>query len=383
MSDLLPQNATAFERAASETMDHLVRLAAGVSAIRTAKLVAIPDSFLPFLIYEYGLGPVSAYVSDQRFLIGSGVHWQRVRGTTDAVSRALSWLGYGGAIEEARYNRIRWNLFQIGLSKFRDAEAPDLENIEGVVAQSVAVRSRFYRGFFGHDIRELEWSRHKYSGARWSGSSGARLRADGAKWSFGRTFDFPLGMSRYDLIALGVWQEYPSGEVAGWGINFANSYSQSNAGWGDFTWSSTEATWNDYGLTVRANLIAAAMWSRPVWACFRRADNSVIGYRRARVSTPVVGDPLGPYRVAAIPLAPSDPGSSFYVEVRTDFGDGDGSTAAFVSLIWDAIPVDTNSPGKLWAAPGELGAGTEVSRTPINIPFGKTVRERVRFHLTF
>lgn len=383
MTDLLPQNATAFERAASETMDHLVRLAAGVGAIRTAKLVAIPDSFLPFLIYEYGLGPVSAYVSDQRFLLSSGVHWQRVRGTPDAVARALSWLGYGGAIEEAPVNRVRWNLFQIGLNKFRTAEAPDLENIEGVVSQSVAVRSRFYRAFFGYDVRELEWSRRKYSEARWSGASGARLRTDGVKWSFGRTFDFPLGMSRYDLIALGVWQEYPSGEVMGWGINFANSYSQSNAGWGDFTWASTDATWNDYGLSVRANLIAAAMDDRPVWACFRRADNSVIGYRRARIATPVIGDPQGPYHVGAIPLSPHDPGAAFYVEARTDFGEGDGSTAAFVSLIWDAVPVDSSKPGLLWAAPGELGVGTEVARTPINVQFGKTVRERVRFYLTF
>ena len=82
---LLPSNATEFERAASLAIDTLSRTDAGIASIRTAKHVAIPDAWVPFLVYEYGLGPVSIYVDDQRALLETGVDWQRVRGTPEAV----------------------------------------------------------------------------------------------------------------------------------------------------------------------------------------------------------------------------------------------------------------------------------------------------------
>ena len=67
----------------------------------------------------------------------------------------------------------------------------------------------------------------------------------------------------------------------------------------------------------------------------------------------------------------------------TDFGDGAGQTAATVSLLFDAVPNDTAKPGLQWAGPGDLSAGTEFATHPFSTPFGETVRERVRFHLTF
>lgn len=380
---LLPSNATAFERAASLSMDASARVAAGISAMRTAKLVAIPDAWLPFLIYEYGLGPVSAYVPDQRSLIGTGIDWQRVRGTPEAVDRGLAWLSYAGEIEEAPVTRRRWNLFQIELDRVRDAEAPDLDSIEGIAALSVPVRSRFFRGHSGYDVRELEWSRRKWSGARYSGSSGVRLRDDGAKWSFGRGAIFNIEMLKDDLVALNAWQDLLDAEIAGWGLPWAQTFASSDAVWGNFSWIGTGATWEVYTQSTRRNLIASALAGRPVWAAYREAGGGLIGYRRARVATPVVPSPSGPYVVGGGRLAPAQLGEGFYLEFLTDFADGEGKTAASVSLLWDAIPIDTSRPGLQWADPDQLTPGIEVASRPVNIQFGRTVRERLRYHLTF
>lgn len=381
--DLLPSNATDFERSASLSIDVLPRVSSGVSSMRTAKLVSIPESFLPFLIYEYGLGPVSAYVTDARFLLESGIDWQRVRGTPEAVDRALDWLTYAGTIEEARVTRRRWHLFQVGLDRLRDAETPDLDSIEAVVGLSVPVRSHFFRGFFGYDVREAEWSQRRYSGSRWSSSSGARLRPGGTKWSFGRTFDFNVDLSRDEMIALGAWQPLLEGGIEGWGLRAANVYAVTGTSWGGFAWEDTGTSWEGYDETDRLALMALGLAERPLWACLRRADSSVIGYRRARVARPASLSPSGPYRVGIDRLAPTGEPDRFYAEFQTDFGEGAEATAASVSLVFDAVPLDPASPGLQWAEDGELSPGVEVAQRAISLPMGRTVRERLRFQLTF
>lgn len=381
--DLLPSNATAFERAASLSIDVLPKVNAGVASMRTAKLVSIPDSFLPFLIFEYGLGPVSAYVTDARVLIETGIDWQRVRGTPEAVDRALDWIGYAGNLEEARVTRRRWNLFQLALDRLRDAETPDLDQIEALVGLSVPVRSHFFRAFYGYDVREAEWSQRKWSGSRWSSSSGARLRPGGVKWSFGRTTDFEATLSREEMIALSAWQPPIDNGTEGWGLRFLNTHVSAETDWGGFTWDDTTATWDGYDEGDRLALMAAALSDRPLWACLRRADTSVIGYRRARVARPVTLTPGGPYQVGADRFAPAIGAESFYAEFLTDFGNGEGSTAASVSLVFDATPLDPTKPGLQWAGPGQITPGVEVGQRALSIPLGRTVRERLRFHLTF
>jgi P2-related tail formation protein len=383
MTDLLPSNATAFERAASLTMDASARVGAGIAAMRTAKLVSTPDEWLPWLIAEYGLGPVSVYVPSARALIETGIDWQRVRGTPGAVQRGLAWIGYAAQIEQAPITRRRWHLFQLALDRVRDAEQPDLESVEGVVSLSVPVRSRFWRGFRGYDVREAEWSRRPWSGARYASSSGARLRPGGTKWSFGRGTDINILLSPEELVALSAWQQLPDSELIGWGLRFAQTYGRSQATWGEFSWDGTGATWATYGETERLNLMASALFRRPLWICFRDAAGDVIGFRRAKAASPVVLSPSGPYRVGPFRFLPVSLGTSFYVEALTDFGDGDGRTALTASLVWDALPLDTSRPGLQWAGPGELSPGVEVAARPVHITFGRTVRERLRYHLTF
>jgi hypothetical protein len=64
--DLLPPNATQLERDLSRVMSSLVRTGPPVPLIRTAKRTDIPDSVVPWLIYEYGLGEILPYLGNNQ-----------------------------------------------------------------------------------------------------------------------------------------------------------------------------------------------------------------------------------------------------------------------------------------------------------------------------
>lgn len=363
---LLPSNATAFERAFSLATDESARLDPGIVAMRTAKRTLIPDSFLPFLIYEYGLGEVSAFVRDQRELLRTGIDWQRVRGTPYALTLALRWLEYAATLDQADVARARWNLFQLALSRIPpDA---DLERIEAVAGLSVPVRSHFWRGYRGYDVREMVWSRKRWGGAAWSSSSGVRVRDGGAKWSFGRTRDFEVPMDQPTLEALGAWVP-----LAGASLE-----------WGNFTWEAVGATWVGADVQDRINAIISALTGRRVYVVLRDASGAVIGYRRARAVHPVIPVLRGRYSVGNVSLeieraAPA----GLYVEAMTGFGDGAGQSVASVSLAWDAEPYDFATPGLLWVPPNDMLPGVEVVPQPVDIELNRTTRERFRFLLTF
>ena len=105
---------TARARDLSGSMNTLERLAAGAELIRTAKRANIQDSVVPWLIYEYGLGELLPYLSDQRTASCDGCLWQRLRGTPQSFRIALGWIGNDGTIEESEGGTINWAQFQIG-----------------------------------------------------------------------------------------------------------------------------------------------------------------------------------------------------------------------------------------------------------------------------
>lgn len=363
---LLPSSSTSFERALSEAADATPRVDGAIASLHGIKFTP-PPSFLPFLVYEYGLGELTPYVPNLYDLLREGVAWTRVRGTPAAVDRALGWLGYTAVIEEAAVRRSRWNLSQLALDRVRDDE-DDLDPIDGVANLSTPLRSVFWRGFAGYDIRPLEYSRNRWSQTRWSSSSGARLRADGAKWSFGRTYAFDHAMTEADLTALGVWIE-PTGD--------------GEVPWLDIEW--PNLAWDAFGGDARSALMLLAVPTGTAWVCFRDAGGAVIGYRRAKVQQRVMAAANGPYEFGGLRFAPAASGADLMlVEALTDFGEGFGSTAATVSLILAAEPIDPARPGALWLGPGDLAPGLpEIAVTPLDIEFGRTVRERVRFLLRF
>lgn len=365
---LLPASSTPFERALSEATDPTPYLAAPIDALRGIKLIAPPPSLLPYLVYEYGLGVLTPYIANLYDLIEEGIPWSRRRGTPAALDQALGWLGYMAALEEAPTDRRRWNLFELGLDRVRDSE-DDLEPIEGVSELSTPLRSVLYRGFAGYDVRAFEWSASRWSGAIWSDHSGVRLRAGGAKWSFGRSIEIDHQMTMAELTALGVWIEPMGDGEPNW----------LDIPWPDFAWSALG------GDDTRSQFMLLGVPAGTMWAVFRDAADQIIGYRRARIQSRVVQDDGGPYSSGGLRYAPAATGAAMIlVEALTDFGDGDGHTARSVSFILAAEPADGAAPGRPWLAAGELaGMPVEVARTAVDIPFGRTVRDGVRALLRF
>lgn len=209
MSDaglLLPSSSTRLERDLSGSMNTLERLAAGAELIRTAKRENIPDSVVPFLIYEYGLGELLPYLSDPRTAIATGVLWQRLRGTPQSFRIALGWIGNDGTIEESEGGTINWSQFQLGL-----ASAPvDLSQTDSVVEigrLSSPVRSSLFRIYGGwYDGRRFKLDEHLLSGLDpLCDHTGVYLKPEWPQLSFGRIFQDEEGDISGDLSSqLGI-----------------------------------------------------------------------------------------------------------------------------------------------------------------------------------
>ena len=173
--DLLPGNATQLERDLSRSVSYLPRIGS-VSRIRSAKYVDIPDDVLPWLVYEYNLGPVSEYIDDLRQVLALGIPWQRIRGTPAAIFEALSWLGYSPFIDEAEEAGTSWwSDYHLGFVE--SPPSSDLLGIYSLATLSNPARSRTQRIFSIHyDYRRLvySWPEGWSSGRRWCDHSGIR-----------------------------------------------------------------------------------------------------------------------------------------------------------------------------------------------------------------
>lgn len=364
-ADLLPQNGTPFERAMSETMDETTRVSGGIGALRTAKMVSVPEAFLPFLIYEYGLGEVSPYIADKRDLIRTGLDWQRVRGTPSALARSLRWLGLFADLVEAPPRRRRWNTFQASLGSI-PASNDLLTAIEILAGLSAPARSKFIRGFRGYDVREAEWSTSRWGAAAWSSASGVRVAAGGAKWSFGRPHDIFHVATQAELEAIDAWVG-PGGE---------------GAGWGEYAWDSSDASWIDADEQARVSAMVDAILSRPLSLALYTAGDELIGYRRARAAHPVMQDYQGAYAVGGVRYrVEATAPTGVYAEFFTGFGDGGEAHVSRVSVVSGAA---VSPAGALWARPGLIDApGTVFFDEPVAVDLRRATRQRFRFYITF
>lgn len=185
--DLLPPNATQLERDFSRATSGLQRVGPPIPIIRTAKRTNIPDSVVPWLIYEYGLGEIMPYLgNNQRRAIAEGVLWQRIRGTPDAVRIALGWIGVEGLIDESEGGSYRWAEYQLGLSAGTTGEQI-INDIVGVTRISSPVRSRLQRIYAVYDFRRFVLDDSLLSdGAMLSDHSGVRPRPDWPQISYGQ-----------------------------------------------------------------------------------------------------------------------------------------------------------------------------------------------------
>jgi P2-related tail formation protein len=219
--DLLPPNATQFERDMSRAISSLRgfspylsdlleledeaalglensdqlglessgprdSLALAVPVIRTAKRINIPDSVVPWLIWEYGLGEILPYLPDMRQALAQGIAWQRIRGTPQSITLALSWIGITGLVEESEANTYRWAEYQLGLSAPTQGDAI-IDQIAGVTRISNPVRSRLQRIYAVYDLRRAVYDQCSWSdGSIYSDHSGVRPRPDWPQISYGQ-----------------------------------------------------------------------------------------------------------------------------------------------------------------------------------------------------
>ncbi len=363
---LLPGNATKWELLVSETDDELARLGDPYEGIRIADATP-PASFLPWLVYEYGLGELTPYLPNLYALIAEGIKWQRIRGTWASILMGLGWLGYSGNLEEEPARRRRWNRFQIELDRVRDDDLPDLRQIDGIVSLSPPLRSKFSRAFNGYDVRAAETSYQRLGWSIIGDHSGTTIPGVGAQWSFGRLYQFDQMLTEEELTDLGTWID-PVDEGGLW-VD------------ADYLWADADFLWSVPGVAARRLAIAGALLDLGAYIRFT-GDAGTIGYARATLQPVAIGS--GGYNIVGTDWRrDTERPTAVVVQATTGWGDGAGQTARHADLYFGGTRAPGVKPGRLWLAPGEISGGVAVASNPVSIRFGLTVRERVQVLLRF
>lgn len=372
MQSLLPDGSGLFEKAFEQSWQHRwPALDMGAEAIRHAKFNP-PLSFLPFLVYEYGLGELTPYIPNLYSLVvdREGVNWQRVRGTPAAVCRGLGWIGYTATLEDAWYGRAYWNSTQLRFPSLPAKDFPDLERIEGIVRLSLPKRSQLRRGVHQYDVGPAIGNASRLNGSLLERESGTRLRTDGPLWSFGRTTEIDYTLTEAEGAAIGNWLAIPDEGGIAW-IDM------------DYPWVTADFAWADDPDTQRRKLMASWFAPRTFYVGLKDAQGEIIGYRRCRASRPVTQGVSGVYRFGNAYYRPASNGQQVYIEAMTQFGDVDGVEASSVALMSGVSLAAGVKPGKLWLQPTEVTAGTAFAETAISLSLRTTVRERFKFLVRF
>lgn len=370
MPSLLPETSGLFEKAVEQSWEsRWPTLEAGADAIRGIKFNP-PPSFLPYLIYEYGLGELTPYVPNLYNLIDEGIAWQRVRGTPAAVAKGLGWIGYSATIENAWHGRVWWNSYQLRFPALPANDDPDLERIEGITGLSVPKRSQLRRGVYQYDAGALEGDHSRLDDCLLERESGVAVTPAGTLWSFGYTTEIEHTLTEAEGTALGNWIEPPEEDGLPW-VEMT------------YPWVTATFKWADSPAIQRRALMAAWFLSRTLYARLIGADDATIGYRRCRAVRPVLGQLGGAYSFGGQTYQPIPGAGRVYIEAMTDFGDADGVTAEGVELIAGATVAGGVPAGRLWLDPGQLEDGIAFASYPVSIPLRTTVREQFKFLLRF
>ncbi len=370
-SSLIPTASDLYEHAIETSLaERWDALGAGVDAIARAKHITRPPSFLPYLVYEYGLGELTPYVPNLYNLLDEGIAWQRVRGTPNAVARGLGWIGYAAAIEDAWHGRNYWNSYQLRFTTLPGSDDPDLERIEGIATLSVPKRSQLRRGVFQYDAGALIGDGSRLDDSLLERESGIAITEAGTLWSFGRTTEIEHTLTEAEGVAIGNWIEIPA---------------EGGLPWVEMTYPWVTATfpWAATAATARKALMSAWFETHPLYLTLRDSDGLVIGHRRCRASRPVILQFAGAYTVAGSSYQPIAGGTIAYIEAMTDFGDAADVVAAAIQLTVGASPADGIPPGRLWLEKNDLIGGSAIAVTPVSIPLRATVRDQFKILMRF
>lgn len=357
---LLPANSTALEVAVSETLDFLPALRPYAAAVHGFKFARpLNASIAPWLVVEYGLGAISPFFDTIEDLIDAGIDWQRVRGTPAAIETALGWIDYDSAqVLDQWLRRRKWNRYQLAMAELPgDNEVVRLQSAEYLIKLSDAARSVPFRGFYGYDVRALEWSgSYVWSGAIWGDDSGVRLTDGTVKWSHGQSHTGAISAGETERQALGI-------DVAG----------TDEPGWDDFPWSAPGVTWEDIeDVPAFKSFLLRRL---PILVGFYDEGGYAIGYRR-------------PTSVADVTDVALPGGDLIAIEVkcRTGFGDGAGRDVATCALVFRAG--NPAKPGQLWIEPEDIefedgfdAADMKIGSVALAVKFGRTTRQHVTLTL--
>jgi len=176
---LLPPSGSPQEQALADAIDYGIN----PRVIRGFKF-APSDSVLPWLIWEYGLGEILAWVPDPRQAIQDGVRFQRIRGTPASLRMALKWMNIENIYIEEEPPGKHFAEFQVGIH-----DVPNdffVDNVVALAKLSAPARSRLMRMYNDrYDIRRFMLDKSEF-GSLLSDYSGVKLSADGPVLSFGR-----------------------------------------------------------------------------------------------------------------------------------------------------------------------------------------------------
>lgn len=183
---ILPNSSTTLERNLERTVD-LGKFHDPLEELRRAKLDA-RDDYVPFLIWEYGLGELLPYLKDPKRAISEGILWQRLRGTPQSLVIAMSWIDFEAMIEQEETGQY-FAEFMLDPGKvIRDPTV--IPDVIAISELSAPARSRLSRIYHGYDVRRLKLSdgpggqlnHHLLSDYSGVHSNGIRI-------SFGETFN--------------------------------------------------------------------------------------------------------------------------------------------------------------------------------------------------
>lgn len=357
---LLPPNATPLEVTLEEACDAGFPIDPAIAEIHGIKYARpLNPTVAPWLIQEYGLGPIAYFFDAAETLIDQGREWQRIRGTPSAFHAALRWIDYQfAAIEDqGGHGRRRWHLYQCAMGELPGAtESLRLANAEYLGSISDPARSEFFRGFHGYDARAMRWGRGRYGNTMWGDSSGVRIDGGNVKWSHGRS---------HTVEATGT---IPDWAAFGWDDALADMVAASGTWSPTLTWNTPMLYWS--GTVAEAAVKTWLLMQRQAHLVFRDEHGSPIGYAR------VIRRP-GANSAAA--LAPS-----VMYEIRTAFGDAAGATTASVGVVYGLTTKPGVKPCKSWLTPIEVAqdVGIEAGSAAWVHTFQKTVRETVALTLT-
>lgn len=182
---ILPKNSTSAERALEAAVRAPVAVDLGIDHLVTLKEDP-PDSFLLWLVWEYGLEELLPYIPDLRALIAQGLIWERIKGTPESLRMVFSWLHYGSPeVEEEEPLSAHWYEFMAdpgGVPPYSD-----LEGITRLAKITAPVGTELSRLFHGYDVRRFILDRSDW-GDLLSDNSGIYDPDLGVVLSFGRNF---------------------------------------------------------------------------------------------------------------------------------------------------------------------------------------------------